>query len=360
MKVVVIGGGVVGSAVAWRLARAGVQVEVLDGARPEAATAASGGMFGFRSEAVAPGPEFELGRASAALWDGWVEPLGGLAALGWVPEGTAWLVPTPELDAFLAARAWQQKAGLPAPIVGAAPGLPRHHSDRSVVIFPDEAAVHPPSVLEALGGAARAAGAVFRVALVTGLLERGGRCHGVATREGPIEADAVVLAAGSWSPTLLGEPRSLPITAVRGQIAIYRFESPRVIRTEAFYLVPRPGRLSLVGATEEPVALGSAGSPPAPESLQEVRLAAVAVLPELAGLEPRAVHSGLRPWSADRQPLVGLAPASFGLEGLVLATGHTRNGILQTPLTAELVRAAVLGEGPPEEIDPRPWAPDRF
>ncbi len=373
MKVLVVGGGIVGAAVAWRLAQEGASVEVFEGERPEAATAASGGMLGFRSELLAAGPVLSLGQASAELWGRWCEALGGHALLGWVPGGTAWLVQKGEVETFLAERAFQVKAGLPAPVLLEDPrthGLPDLHPDLRAISYPDECALHPPSTLRALRAAAVRAGAVFHAELATGLSERGGRCQGVQARDRTLEADAVVLAAGSWSSSLIGEHFPLPITAVRGQVALFDFECPVVLRSEAFYLVPRPGKKVLVGATEEPVTLSQAGEfsvSPSSDKLQLVREAAARLLPALKGLEPRALLSGLRPWSADRQPLVGAAPESLGLEGLFLAAGHTRNGILLAPLTAEAICQAVLGQSAlgqasalPPALDFTLWDPARF
>ncbi|MDF1563142.1 MAG: FAD-dependent oxidoreductase [Deltaproteobacteria bacterium] len=364
MRALVIGGGIVGSAVAWRLAGAGVRVVLLEGGRPETATAASGGMLGHRSEHTEASPAQRLGRESARLWDEWRPVLGGDAALGWVDAGTVWLLPGAELPAFREARRWQEEAGLPAPRLlepGALEGLPGLAPGLVALHLADEAALHPPSALAALQQAATRAGVVFQVGEASSLLEGGGRCRGARLADGTLlEADAVVLAAGSWSVELLGPRRTLPVGAMRGQVAVFELACGPVLRTEAFYAVPRPGRELLVGATEEPVGLASAGEPASLEVLRAVIEAARAALPGLAGREPVGLHSGLRPWSADRQPLVGRAPEAFGLEGLFLAAGHTRNGILQAPLSAELIRAAVLGEAPPPGLDLSPWSPERF
>jgi glycine oxidase len=157
--------------------------------------------------------------------------------------------------------------------------------------------------------------------------------------------ERAVLAAGAWSTTIVGLPRSLPVEPVRGQMISYA-ATPlrRCVYGPTGYVVPRVSGRTLVGATMERTGFESVTTA---EGVDRLRRTAAEIVPSFAGLEPATAWSGLRPVSSDLQPILGADPAE---ERLIYATGHSRNGVLMTPLTAECIAALLAGEPPPMDI----------
>ena len=212
---------------------------------------------------------------------------------------------------------------------------------------PGEAAVDPRLLLPALTAAVeRCGGQVLVEAEVTDALTEDRRLVGVITADGrEHRAEHVVLAAGAWSgaaPWLPPQARP-PVRPVKGQILTLRGnpDQPvcqRIVASERVYLVPRPDGRLIVGATVEERGFDiqvTAGG------VHELLREAYRALPDVAELELVETLAGLRPGTPDNAPLVG--PGA--LDGLVLATGHYRNGILLTPISAEAV-AALLAQDP--------------
>jgi glycine oxidase len=166
-------------------------------------------------------------------------------------------------------------------------------------------------------------------------------------------AHAAVLAAGAWSPRLAGLPRPLPIEPVRGQMLAYA-SAPltRAVYGPTGYVVPRTDGRTLVGATMERVGF-DAGTTDA--GVTRLARTAAEILPPLAALPPASAWAGIRPMSPDHQPILGPDPEQ---PLLIYATGHSRNGVLMTPLTADCVAAVVSGDASP--MDLTPFAADRF
>jgi glycine oxidase len=162
-----------------------------------------------------------------------------------------------------------------------------------------------------------------------------------------IAAGRVVVCAGAWS-ALAG----VPVRPVKGQVVRLRGELPaqRMIRTEHVYVVPRQSGEVVVGATVEERGFDTTVTAGA---VHELLREGYRVLPELAELELVDVSAGLRPGSPDNGPLVGEWE-----DGVLVATGHYRNGILLAPVTAEAVTALLTGVEPPAEA--LPFAPERF
>jgi glycine oxidase len=158
-------------------------------------------------------------------------------------------------------------------------------------------------------------------------------------------ADTVVLAAGAWSPTISGLPRAIPVEPVRGQMIAYA-GSPlrRAVYGPTGYVVPRTNGRTLVGATTERAGFESMTTP---EGIAKLARTAGEILPEFASSQPADAWAGLRPISADLQPILGHDPEE---PRLVYATGHSRNGVLMTPLTGDCIGALLAGEPPPVDI----------
>jgi glycine oxidase len=361
--VVVIGAGVQGCAVALRLAQAGRDVLVLERSIPGAeASSAAGGILSPGVEAVEPGPFYELGRASLARYPALAAELERLTgiSLSYRAGGTLEVALDDDHARLLAGRAAKiQKAGLPVTVLDDAevrrlePALSREA--RGALWFEDEASLDPRLLGRALSIAAARAGARFLTGQVRRILHQGGRVVGAEHEAGRIDAGAVVLAAGAWS--LQVEGHGLPpgaVRPVRGQIAVVDTRPPllsRVVFSGHGYVVPRPDGRILLGSTMEEVGFErqvTAGG------LRHVIEVGMGIAPAIERAPVVETWSNFRPASPDGEPILG--PAS--VPGLFYATGHTRNGILLTPISADCVAACVLGEAPP--VDLAPFSPSRL
>lgn len=166
-------------------------------------------------------------------------------------------------------------------------------------------------------------------------------------------AERAVLAAGAWSTTISGLPRPLPIEPVRGQMIAYEGSPLRhAVYGPTGYIVPRTNGRTLVGATMERAGFDSVTTP---DGIARLTRTAVEILPTLAGVKPAIAWAGLRPMSADLQPILGADPSE---PRLLYATGHSRNGVLMTPLTGECTASLLTGESSPVDIGV--FSVDRF
>ncbi len=355
--VVVIGAGVQGCSVALRLAQAGRQVLVLERSIPGAeASSAAGGILSPGVEAEEPGPFYELCAASLALWPAFAAELERLSGM-WVGHrggGTLEVAFDDPTARVLAARAAQlQRHRVEVEVLDGdaarrlEPALdPRV---RGGLWFAAESSVDPRLLARALYLAAHRAGARFLGGQVQRILHDGGRAAGVEHQSGRIEAGTVVLAAGSWSALVEGS--GLPAGAVRpvrGQIALLDTRPPllsRVVFSDKGYLVPRADGRVLCGSTMEEVGFERAVTA---GGLRGVLDLAIEIAPALAGAPLLETWCNFRPASPDGSPVLG--PST--VPGLFYATGHTRNGILLCPVTADAVSAAVLGRPPPVDLAP--------
>lgn len=365
--VVVVGGGIIGLAVAWSARARGLSVTLLErGHTGEGTSRVAAGMlapiaeveFGDSGRRV-----LEFGMRSAAAWPAFAAQLEEAAgmAVGLRPSGTLLLARDPddarELERQLAFR---ESLGLPARRL--APSAARELEPalaptvRLALEAPDDHSVDPRLVLAALRRACECAGVQLRehtpVAAVA-LDPSQTRLTGVVLEDGQtLGASQVVLAAGPWSSQIAGLPEHAQVSVrpVKGQIL--RLADPagpgllqRVIRFQGGYLVPRGDGRYVLGATMEE--RGFEHTPTA-GGVYELLRAAREVVPGVLELEIEELGVGLRPGTPDNAPLIG--PGS--LDGLVWATGHHRNGILLAPLTATLVADALAEAGVPPSTDP--------
>jgi glycine oxidase len=361
--VIVIGAGVQGCAVAWRLAQAGRSVLVLERAVPGAeASSAAGGILSPGVEALEPGPFYALGRASLARYPAFVEELERITGVpvGYRGGGTLEVALDDDHARLLAGRAAKiQSAGLPVTVIDDAearrlePGLSREA--RGALWFEDEASLDPHQLARALAIAALRAGARFVTGQVRRIRLESGRVAGVDHDAGRLDAPAVVLAAGSWSMQVEGH--GLPpgaVRPVRGQIAVLDTRPPlltRVVFSGHGYVVPRPDGRVLCGSTMEEAGFEKAVTAAGLRHVLEVGLG---IAPDLARAPVVATWSNFRPASPDGEPILG--PGT--IPGLCYATGHTRNGILLCPISADAVAAHLLGTPPP--VDLAPFSPARL
>ncbi|HEY0839423.1 MAG TPA: glycine oxidase ThiO [Vulgatibacter sp.] len=359
---VVIGGGVMGSAVALRLARAGQRVLVLEKSVPGAeASSAAGGILGPQMEGEHDDPLFRLALASRDSYEafaGEVQELSGVD-VGWRRCGLLRVSAAGEDPRPLADRlSWQREAGLRVERLSGDEARQLEPSlaptIEGALHFPDEAVVEPRKLAEALPRAAQAAGATYRRARVRRVIGDGGRVTGVETEDETIATDVVVVAAGAWTSKVDG--CGLPadsVRPVRGQMAALKGGPAlsRIVFTSRGYLVPRPDGTVVTGSTMEECGFEkrvTAGG------LSHILGNATVTIPSLAYAEVTATWSGLRPCPRDGLPLIGAGP----LPGLFLASGHHRNGILLTPETARLLAEAVVAGRDPETL--APFSPLRF
>lgn len=366
--VVVIGGGVIGCAIAYYLSLAGMRVLLLE--RDAIAAGASGvatGMLAPQVEAFRDDPFFALtlqGRAEH-------QPLAAtlLDDIGLDVECRATGVLRVARDeaerAELQRRLrWQSARGLRVEWLephelGRCEPLLAGMAGRLLaggLWFPDEGQVRSPRLVQALAAASVKRGA--RVAEGTGAsaFERDGeRVVGVRTSSGLVSAETVVLAAGVWSGDLArGAGLDLPIGPVKGQIVTLRSLHARlrcIVWSGDCYIAPKADGQVVLGATEED---GHHDRRPTLAGLAVLTSAALEFLPAAGGFTVEGVWAGLRPALPDRYPLVGRAP---GLENLILATAHFRSGILLGPLTGRAVAQLIqTGTILPELA---PFGPDR-
>lgn len=349
-EVVVVGGGIAGSAVAIELAGRGAAVLLIERNQPgTGATGAAAGMLAPQYETTEPDAAFRFGVACKEAYPAFVERIQTLAAWDVGFRGDGMLVANrtaAEAEEARKALAFQRAAGLTGEIVSCDDARRVHGAVATDVDswlwLPDEAQVDTQRLAVALADAVQAAGVTLvRSAEVTALDSAGGRVTGVRLSDGRgIDASNVVIAAGAWSRRIEGLPRDIPVRPVRGQILRLLPAEPLpwtlVCDHDGRYLVPRVNGTLLVGSTMEDAGYEDRVTEAGRELLAS---AAASLVPRLE--ETRIVESwaGLRPLSADGWPVLGPDP---DVEGLFYATGHGRNGILFAPLTGRAVAELAL------------------
>ena len=368
-NVAIIGAGVIGLAIAWRLAARGTSVQVFDrGAAGAGASHAAAGMLAACAEAE-PGEEalVALGRESQARWGAFAAEL--LAASGidveLRPEGTLLLALTADDQARLTHQlVFQQKLDLPLQWISAADTRRRepHLAGKlaGAVFSPEDTQVDNRKLVAALRVAAEAAGVSVReYRSVSAISSRGGRVDGIILADGTkVEADVVVLAAGAWARGIEGVDPKLrpPVRPIKGQMLALRMDSAapllsHVVWAPGAYLVPRRDGRLLVGATVEEKGYDTSLTAGGILTLLEAAWRAVPAIEELAVDEMWVGH---RPGSRDDAPILGAGP----IDGLIYATGHHRNGILLAPITADAMARLIL-DGVVEAVI-RPFGIERF
>jgi len=367
-RIAIIGAGVIGLSIAWRLAQRGARVTVFErNAAGQGASHAAAGMLAACSE-TEPGEEhlFALNRASQALWPEFateLEHASGMA-VDLRREGTLVVALNADDRARLQHHLeFQHQLGLSLDWLNAAEVKKREpHLTPGLVgalFSPQDHQVDNRKVTAALRIAAERAGAVVREdAPVDRIAIEHGRAVGVMVADNLVRADIVVLAAGAWSRAIEGLPAEArpPVRPVKGQMLSLRMD-PRapllrhVVWAPDVYLVPRHDGRLLVGATVE-----ERGFDPHLTAGGQLTLlnAAWRALPGIEELPLEDSWVGFRPGSRDDAPILGAGP----LEGLVYATGHHRNGILLTPVTAQSIAALIL-DGHRDPVI-APFALDRF
>jgi glycine oxidase len=364
MRVTIIGGGAVGLFCAWRLAQKRAQVELIEprplaDVDPTAASWAAAGMLGAVSEALAEpadraGERVALGLAAIEAWSRAERDLSPVASL--FPLGSVTLGDAPHRTARLQALADLARAS------GAGMDVlsPRDIAERGLAVAPHveaglfapfERLVNIPSTLHGLRDRAAAAGVRFIQGVASGL-SSGARLALETAAGVRISCDVIVAAPGIGPYRRLAQdiPALARLTPSKGQMALLGAALPCVVRADGAYLAPRPEGL-VVGATMEP---GRADFAVDPKAIETLRRAAVCALPHLADAQILRAWAGVRPMSPDGAPLVGPS----GPPGCFAAAGHSRNGWLLAPLTAEIIADLVFGKSAaPAAFDPGRFEP---
>ncbi|HSM84269.1 MAG TPA: glycine oxidase ThiO [Nodosilinea sp.] len=336
--VLVVGGGVIGLAIALELRQQGASVAVLSRDFEQAASHAAAGMLAPQAEGLPPGPMLDLCQASLALYPNWVSKLEAITgqSVGYWPCGI--LAPRRAAPAAPAAT-WLDAATL----AHYQPGLDA--SVQGAHWYPEEGQIDNRLLVRALRAAVLDLGVTLHEGTgATALRQVQGRIERVCTAQaGDFSADQVVVATGAWAHELL----PLPVFPVKGEMASLRLPPghtlplQRVLFGEDIYIVPRRDGRIVLGATSQAVGFAPHNTA---RGVSQLLKCAIALLPQLADFTLDETWWGYRPATPDEWPILGPGPAA----NLTLATGHYRNGILLTPITAQLVAQAVLGQ-----VDPR-------
>jgi glycine oxidase len=359
----VAGGGLIGAAIALELARAGLRVAVFDQGEPgREASWAGAGILSPAPETPATIPLVPLGKASMSLYPEFVAEVEELSgqSVGFRPNGT--------LDALFARDAVRELSTLIALHHGlglkAEPLRPEDARElepalspdvQAAALRPEEASVDNRALTRAVLEAARKSGVeTFPAHPVKSIWREGDTCAGLELQSEKVCAKWTIIAAGCFSSSIEGMQAYVPVRPAKGQMIALRahgLKIERVLWSEKIYLVPRNDGRILAGATVEYVGFEkhvTAGG------VEKILSAAIELAPELASAKVEETWAGLRPDSPDHLPILG----PTDLDGLLVATGHFRSGILLTPITARLIREWVTQQR--VSVDWERFSPLRF
>jgi glycine oxidase len=364
--VAIAGGGLIGASIALELARAGLRVGVFDRQEPgREASWAGAGILSPAPENPGMIPAVPLCKTSLELYPEFVTMVEEISGqrVGFRPKGTVEALFSRDARAELSTLiALHHGLGLKAEPLRTADARelePALSEEMEVgILRPDEASVDNRLLTRAVLDAARRSGAeVFPGSSVESLWRESWkrrRCSGVLLQNEKIEAAWTVVAAGCFSAGLKEADAYAPVRPAKGQMVALRadeLEIERVLWSEKIYLVPRDDGRILAGATIEYVGFDketTAGS------IEKILSAAIELAPGLAAARIEEMWAGLRPDSPDHLPILG----PTDLDGLLIATGHFRNGILLAPITARLIREWITEQR--VSVDWERFSPLRF
>ncbi|NEP61759.1 MAG: glycine oxidase ThiO [Symploca sp. SIO2G7] len=333
--ILVIGGGIIGLAIALELRQQGATVTVLSRDFKMAAGHAAAGMLAPCTERL-NGFILELSRRSLALYPEWSRKLEELTGedVGYWPCGILAPLFSPPSD---------QSADV---LNQAAMHAYQPHLNPQIAggyWYPEEGQVDSRALLKALRIAAQELGVTIQEGVSTdAFLQQGRRIKGILTSQGHQQAEHYVLAAGAWSSELL----PMPVKPCKGQMAalLTPSNSPyglkRVLYGERVYIVPRQDGRIVLGATSEDVGFTPYNTT---AGVSQLLHEAVALYPPLADFPLQECWWGYRPTTPDEMPILGPSQC----DNLTLATGHHRNGVLLTPITAKLIAEMIQGKSDP-------------
>ena len=361
--VVIAGGGVIGGSIALELAEAGMKVGLYDAREPgREASWASAGMISPAPESPAMIPYMPISLGSVALYPEFIRRVEGVTGknVGYRRSGA--------LDAILAGNvqeelstiiALQHGVGLRAEALSAEQARelePALTEEIEAAIFrPDEASLDNRVFTDAVLEAARIKGArIFAGNGAAAVWREGQRSKGLILQQGRVEAKWTIIAAGCFSARIEGAAPYAPVFPAKGQMLALRCESVslrHVLWVDHTYLVPRNDGRIIAGSTIERTGFDhdvTAGG------IQKILGGALRLVPALEKARIEETWAGLRPDSPDHLPIIG----PTDIEGLLVATGHFRSGILLAPITARLIGEWVMKQT--VSLDWERFSPMRF
>ena len=362
-EAVIAGGGLIGGAIALELALAGARVAVFDQGEPgREASWAGAGILSPAPENLATIPLVPLGKASMALYPEFVARVEEISGkdVGFRAKGTLEALFSRDAARELSTHvALHHGWGLRAEAISAedARELEAGLSPEleAAVLRPDEASVDNRALTQAVLEAARKSGAeIYAHREVQGVWREKQRCIGLLFENEKLSAKWTIIAAGAFSASIAGVDTYAPVRPAKGQMVSLRAERlkiERVLWSNKIYLVPRNDGRILAGATVEYVGFDrkvTAGA------LEKLLSGAIELAPDLAHARVEETWAGFRPDSPDHLPILG--PAD--IDGLLIATGHFRSGILLTPITARLIREWITEQS--VSVDWERFSPLRF
>lgn len=354
--VVVIGRGIIGGTIAWRLRQAGLSVASIDSVQRGAATKAAAGMLAAMAESNSLPELAKLSVPSLRMYPDFLAELESDSGIA-VPlngPGILRIALDEEEDAHLH-ETYESHADVVQFLTGdearsLEPGLAGRVI--SAVLSPTEKHVTPSVLMDAVTTAFKRTGIVeFTDSVVR--LRRTEDAWTVDMTSQTIAGKQVVIAAGAWAPALLAPLRfDAPITPLKGELLLMRYRRTpppaHTIFAHGTYIVPRPGGDVVLGATEDPTAGFDASTTIV--AVNDLRARGAGILPTIADAQMHKGLVGVRPATPDRLPMIGRVP---GVDDIFIAGGHGRNGVLLTPITAKMIRDLIVdGAQPPASVEP--------
>ena len=360
---VVAGGGLIGASIAFELAAEGLSVAVFDAQHPgREASWASAGMISPAPESSEMASLLPISMASVRLYPEFIQRVEELSGrtVGYRKDGALDLLPNgtgqAEIDEILALH---HGAGLRAEALSGPeareiePALTGEL--RAAIHRPDEASLDNRLLTEATLEAARRKGAeIFPGNGAKALWTDGARCKGLQLQNGRVETRWTVIAAGCFSAQIAGVAAYAPVTPAKGQMMALRCNSVNLRKdlwSGHMYLVPRHDGRIIAGSTVEYEGFDRNVTV---AGMRKILSGAISLVPALESARIEETWAGLRPDTPDHLPILG----PTDLDGLLIATGHFRSGILLTPVTARLIREWVTTQKVTE--DWAPFSPMRF
>jgi glycine oxidase len=346
---VIAGGGIIGASIALELSSTGLQVALYDAKEPgQEASWASGGMISPAPENLGSIPFVPISLASVAIYPAFIRKVEELSGMdvGYRQDGA--------IDAFCDGNieeelstviALQHGVGLRAEAVSAeqAREMEPALSERvqAAIFRPDEASLDNRAFTNAVLIAAQRQGVkIFSGNGAKAIWKEGGRCKGLILQNGQVEAKATVIAAGCFSAQIEGVQPYAPVFPAKGQMIALRCESVKIHRVlwkEHTYLVPRNDGRIIAGSTIERTGFDRSVTAGA---VKKILSEVLQFAPGLEAAQIKETWAGLRPDSPDHLPILG----PTDVEGLLIATGHFRSGILLAPITAQLMQEWITSQ----------------
>lgn len=350
-EILIIGGGVIGLSIARELHRQGTRnITILEKSRlGHEASWAAAGMLAPSSETERDDDFYRLCSDSNRLYPSFAEELLDQTGIDieFDPSGTLYLAFNEHDSAEIEARYQaQHNVGINISrldrrqIVEIEPNI--SPTVREGLFYPDDRQVENRRLLAALKAYANNAGFnLVENCEVSSIIIESSRAAGVATNNGEFRADHIILTTGAWTSLIKLGDAAMPfaVKPIRGQMMSFKTDAgliSKVIYSPRGYVLPRQDGRIITGATVEDVGFANTTTD---DGIERIKQNAEEILPFLSKLNAAETWSGLRPRSSDGLPVLG---GISGIDGLTVATGHYRNGILLAPLTARLIADSIL------------------